>query len=157
VAPSAAVSENRLFLAQEYSRLVAFDLSATPPAQLWEAHDELPDIASPVAGHGFVWIASTYGNVSCHDAATGELRWRHQYDDGFNASPILAGDTLLLLDLAGNLRFLATGGSFEEQAVLPLGDAAFATPAILNDLIIVRTRTQLLCIARNPIEPQNPR
>jgi len=83
--------------------------------------------------------------VSCHDAATGALRWRHQFDAGFNASPILAGDTLLLLDLEGNLHFLATSSSFEEQAVLPLGDAASATPALLDGRIIIRTRTQLLC------------
>ncbi len=146
VAPSAAIADGRLFLAQEYSRLVAFDLTSDPPEELWEAHDELPDISSPVAGHGSVWMASTYGTVSCHDAATGELRWRHEYADGFNASPILAGGGLYLLDLKGVLRVLGTGSEHEELAVVSLGDPCFATPAFLEGRLVIRTRSSLLCL-----------
>jgi outer membrane protein assembly factor BamB len=156
VAPSPAVAEGRLFLAQEYSRLVAFDLATTPPAMLWEQFDELPSIASPVAGHGTVWIASSTGVVSAHNAATGELRWRHEFGAGFNASPLLAGDTLLLLDLEGALHLLATGPTFELLATLPLGDAAFATPAVLNDRLVVRTKTKLLLIEGDPLAKSQP-
>lgn len=145
VAPSPAVADGRLFLAQEYSRLVAFDLSAYPPSKLWEQHDELPDISSPVAGHGLVWVATSAGVVSAHDAVSGDLRWRHEFPDGFNASPVLAGDQLFLLDLKGNLHVLGTGAVLAELATVTLGDDAFATPAFLDGRLVVRTRTKLHC------------
>jgi len=146
VAPSPGFDAGRLFLAQEYGRMVAYDLSATPPAVLWEQFDELPSIASPVAGHGMVWIATSTGVVSAHDAVTGELRWRHEFDEGFNASPLLAGNHLLLLDLGGTLHVLGTGPAYEPLATRAFGEAAYATPAVLPDRLIVRTQSKLVAV-----------
>jgi len=142
VAPSPAVWHDRLYLANAYARLVCYTL-ASEPQQQWTSADALPDVASPVAADGLLFVATSDGALACLDATDGREQWRHSYDTGFYASPILCGDRLYALDRDGVMRIVAAQRVFREIAGCPLGEAADATPAFGDGCIILRSRTHL--------------
>ncbi len=154
VAPSPAADVGRLFVAQEYARLVAVQLGGGEPAQLWEGHDNLPDVASPVAAHGRLWVASSGGVVACYRGEDGTLLWEHAFDQGFYASPIVCGGRLYALDRTGTMQVLGGGDTFELLASNTLGEDAVATPAFVDGRIFIRGAKHLFCI-EDPDGPSN--
>lgn len=149
VAPSVAYWDGRLFAANANARLVCYRLAATPE-KVWEYTDALPDVASPVAVEGLLYMATSGGQLVCLDAADGKEQWKHDYDIGFYASPIVCGDKVYALDREGTMRIVATGRAFREVASCKLGDAADATPAFADGRILIRGRKHLWCIGAAP-------
>lgn len=145
VAPSVAYWDGRLYAANANARLVCYRLAATPE-KVWEYTDALPDVASPVTADGLLYMATSGGQLVCLDAADGKEQWKHDYDIGFYASPIVCGDRVYALDREGTMRIVATGRAFREIASPKLGEAADATPAFADDRIVIRTRKQLWCV-----------
>ncbi|MEE9160309.1 MAG: PQQ-binding-like beta-propeller repeat protein, partial [Gammaproteobacteria bacterium] len=77
---------------------------------------------------------------------TGEAFWDHKFDDGFYASPILAGNLVYALDFAGVMHIFEANENFKSIGSFSIGDKSFCTPAIVGDNIYVRTDKTLLCI-----------
>ncbi len=146
IAPSPAWDAGRVFVAQEYGRLVAFPSETNTPVALWEYNDHLPNVASPVARDGRVWVAAQSGGAACLDGATGALLWEHFFDEGFYASPVISGRHLYLVDRAGTVQILETGTNFTIVATHVLGEACDATPAVGEGILIFRTAGHLICV-----------
>jgi len=149
VAPSPAWDGRYLVLANAYSRLVVFDLSgADGPRQVWEnSEGAWPDVSSPVAVDGLVYVAPDSGDLACYDLATGQEVWKQTYDDGFYSSPVVAAGRVYVTDRTGVVRVVRAGRTFELLAANPLGESADATPAFCGGRVIVRGRTHLFCLA----------
>jgi len=145
VAVSAAATDDIIFIANEYARLVALRIG-DEPVRLWEGDEDLPDAASPVAGTGCLFIPTAYGVFSCRDAATGVLHWTHEFDDGFYASPVLAAGRIYQLDMEGVMHVFKAGPTFELLASNPLGERATSTAAFVGDRIYIRGAKHLVCI-----------
>ena len=92
-------------------------------------YDGLPDVASPVAGDGFVVMAASFGVVTALDAATGQVLVQHEFKTGFCASPIIAGGRLYALDRMGVMRIFSADRSLELLASPAIGEPTVATPA----------------------------
>lgn len=147
VAPSPAWDGGRLFLAQEYSRMVAFELGADAATEVWSYEENLPDVASPVAAHGRVWMATSGGTLTCMDGGDGHVLWSHDFADGIQASPIVAGSRLYVLERSGLMHVLdADSNAFHELAACPLGEEAVATPAFADGTVVIRGAKNLTCI-----------
>ncbi|MEI6212452.1 MAG: PQQ-binding-like beta-propeller repeat protein, partial [bacterium] len=134
VAPSPAYWSGRVLVANAGARMVCYELTAKPEKK-WEYKDELPDVASPVAAGGLVFLASSSGPLVCLDATDGRELWKHEYATGFYASPIVAGNRVYALDRDGVMRIVALERTFREIASCPLGEAADATPAFADGRI----------------------
>ncbi len=142
VAPSPAWWNGRLLVANAYARLVCYPLSAiATPA--WEYTEVLPDVASPVADNGLVFLATSDGRLVCVDVADGKAVWSHEYANGFYASPIVCGTRVYALDREGIMRVVAAERTFREIASCPLGESADATPAFADGQIYIRTKKAL--------------
>ena len=146
VAPSPAYADTKLFIAQEYSKLICFQWQPKgDPTVLWEYKDDLPDIASPVASAKIVWLATSGGILVALDTDTGKLLYEHDYPKGINASPLLLHDTLVVLTLDGTLHFLdATTDSGLERGKLSTSERIHATPFFTSDSIILRGDKMLM-------------
>ena len=148
VAPSPAYAGTKLYIAQEYAKLVCYQWQEKgDPAEEWNYTDMLPDIASLVASAETVWLATSSGTLVALDAATGRERYQHDYSSGINASPLLLGDTLLVLTLDGTLHFLdAASDTPAERGRVSCAERTYATPFIATDSIILRGDKTLMRI-----------
>jgi outer membrane protein assembly factor BamB len=150
VAPSPAILDDIVLVANEYSTTLAVKLSEADGGVaseiLWEYDDSLPEVASPTSGEGYFYIATSMGDFVCLDATTGEEAWRHEFDKGFYSSPVRVGDRLYFADRQGTMHIIKTGGTFELIASLPFPEPVYATPAFLDGRMYVRTASRLMCL-----------
>jgi outer membrane protein assembly factor BamB len=146
VAPSPAYADRRVFVANEYARLAAIELS-NPPTMVWETTSDLPEVSSPVATNDFVFIASSAGAVSCLDAKTGERYWVQDFDRGFYSSTVLVDELVYAMDMKGVTHVFKAATSFELVSKSELGENAVTTPAIMPARIYIRGEKNLYCIS----------
>ncbi len=143
-APSPACAEGRVLVSNQLLALSAVDVSSGKV--LWEAYEDFPDVASPLAFADMVLMAASYGVISCLDASRGDLLWKAEFPTGFYASPVFAGGRLYLLDRDGVMRVFAAQRTKELVGSSPLGEPAEATPAFVGSSIFIRGTGHLFCI-----------
>lgn len=148
VAPSPAFNgKDIVFVGNEYAQATALKLGNGMPEVLWQYDDYLPEIASPVAAEKRFFIPTTAGDMICLDALTGAVLWEQEFDDGFNSSPVLVGDRVYAIDLAGNVYiFDAMADTYHELALIEMGEPVYATPAFAGNRIYIRGDEYLYCI-----------
>jgi outer membrane protein assembly factor BamB len=151
VGTSAAYAEGLVFVANDYAQGTAIRIGAAtggPPATvLWQYSEDLPDVASPLATAQYVFLAGSGGTITCLDAKTGAAHWRQAFDDGFYASPILAGSRVYALDRAGVTHVFDADKSYAARGTAPLGEEAVSTPAFAAGRIYLRGKQSLYCVA----------
>ncbi|MDT8388936.1 MAG: PQQ-binding-like beta-propeller repeat protein [Lentisphaeria bacterium] len=149
VAPSAAYEGGIVFVANEYAQAAGVRVDSGGASEiLWTWDEALPDVASPVAANGKVWLATSAGEVICLQGKTGRVVYRKEFDHGFYASPIVNGDRIYLTDLTGETIVFGTGDTFETLGGGRLGEAAFATPALVRNRLIIRGAKHLFCFGK---------
>ncbi|MDX9973049.1 MAG: PQQ-binding-like beta-propeller repeat protein, partial [FCB group bacterium] len=150
IGPSPAFAKDIVFVAQDYAMASALKLDpagAAPPAIAWEWDETLPDISSPLGTGTHFYIATSGGDLTSLDHATGEEKWTQTFDDGFSSSPVLVGDCVYLLDTAGVMHIFKDADAYEEVASIPFDGEGNATPAYLDGRIYARVGERLYCIA----------
>ncbi len=145
VAPSLAYADGIVFAVNDYARLVGIKLQETPEV-VWEYIDDLSEVASLLATKEFVFMAASFGTISCFDSKTGERYWFHDFDEGFYSSPILVGDKVYCMDMFGVLYIFKTQKEFELISQNELGEHAMTIPAFMHNRIYIRGVEHLFCI-----------
>jgi hypothetical protein len=120
------------------------------PKVLWRSDAALPDAASPLAKDGYVIVPTGFGVVSCLDAKTGKLLWEKEFDRDFWSSRVLAKGRVYLIDSHGGMQVFRLGDAFELLGASGIGEADYATPAIVGGRIYIRGLTHLICVAARP-------
>ncbi len=145
VGPSPAFSEGLVFAANEYATLAAIQPGENPVI-LWNDNEYLPEVSSPVAYNGLLFIATSYGVIACYDMRSGEKYWEHDTGRGFYSSPVIAENKLYVIDLGGNMYIF----NADKEKILTgqplLGENVYATPAFSDGKIIIRGENNLFCI-----------
>lgn len=154
VAPSPAFGAGLVFTANKGAALSAIrpdggsDVTATHVA--WKFQDEetpaLPDIASPACDGKRVYLVESTGVVTCFEAATGRKLWQKEHPGEFKATPVIVGDTVVLMSAGGTIRFLAAADEYKLLGAAKLGEEAGGTPAVLNGRMYLRGVKHLYCI-----------
>ncbi|UCE06087.1 MAG: PQQ-binding-like beta-propeller repeat protein [bacterium] len=145
VAPSLAYADGIVFAVNEYAKLAALKLGGTPE-QIWEVDYDLSEISSPLAVEDYVFVAASYGTVSCFDSKTGERYWYQDFPDGFYSSPILVGDSVYLMDITGTMYIFKAEKEFNLVNKCELGENAVTIPAFMHGRIYIRGFENLYCI-----------
>jgi outer membrane protein assembly factor BamB len=102
-------------------------------------------VPSPISADDYFLVVSDPGHACCFDAATGELVWSERFGP-HHASLVSANGLVYLLDDKGVTRVVRPGPSLEIEAENPLGEKCFASPALSQGHIFLRTFSQLYCI-----------
>ena len=95
------------------------------------------------------------GIVTSFDPESGEVISRGRIEgaiDNFFASPVAADNKIYLVSELGKVVVLTDDGSLEVLAVNDLDDLAYATPAISQGQIFIRTRSALYSFGLQPVE-----
>ena len=130
-------------MASEDYGLVALDLSAADgPAELWRCKKGLPGISSPLVYDGLIYLARDGGVVTTLDAQSGEVLQRNRIPDAMGPcfpSPVAADGVVYIPSNAGQITALEASSEWNILATNDLGEDCYATPAIGEDAIYVRT------------------
>jgi outer membrane protein assembly factor BamB len=145
VGPSAAYNDGLVFATNEYARTVA--INPEPGAEIvWQDDYYLSEASSPVAYNGLLFVATSYGDLVCHDAKSGELIWEKHFSNGIYSSPMIAEDKLYIIDLEGIMRILQANKEGSVISEPELGERAYAIPAFEDGRVYIRGSSALYCI-----------
>ncbi|HZL10808.1 MAG TPA: PQQ-binding-like beta-propeller repeat protein [Prolixibacteraceae bacterium] len=147
VGPSAGYSDGMVFAANEYAKLVGIKLGAKPEI-VWEADEFLPEVSSPLAVNGLVFIATTYGVFACIDAKTGEELWNQEFGDAFYSSPIYADGKVYITDMSGKTHIVKASKDYQLIGTPELGEKAVCSPVFQDRKVYLRGMNQLYCLGK---------
>ncbi len=114
----------------------------------WKYTKTTPYIPSALVVGGIVYVINDGGILMGFDAQTGDLIKRDRMRDAtgqYYASPIAAGDRIILASLQGKLTVVQSGKEFSVLGTTDLGESIVATPSIQDGKLFVRTRKQIFC------------
>jgi outer membrane protein assembly factor BamB len=130
--------------------MAAIDPDKTPPAKVWELKKDTPYVPCVlVKGDRLYWV-SDKGLATCADAKTGKAVWAERVfaTSDVTASPVMAGDKILMISEKGEMAVVKAGKEFEEPALLSLGERVFASPAVADGRVFVRGEGHLFCFGK---------
>ncbi len=147
VGPSPAFYNGIVFAANEYASLLAIK-PGNPATSLWETNEYLPEVSSPVASDGLLFIGTSYGVIVCFDINNGEILWEYESDQGFYASPVIVDGKVYFLDMDGKMHIFSLNKTMTLISEPELGEGAVSTPAFANGKIFIRGYEHLYCIGK---------
>ena len=110
------------------------------------ARRDIPEVPSPIVHQGRVYLIKNGGVLTCIDLKSGErlYRLRTGATGTHYASPVIAGNRLYIAAGNGEVTVLdLSGEKAEVVASNDMGDGTFATPAIVDGVLYIRTHTTL--------------
>ena len=91
-------------------------------------------------------MVSDNGIASCLDADTGKVHWQERIGGNFSASTLYADGRIYLQSEDGVTTVLQAGAKFANLAQSKLAERTFASYAVADRAIYIRTESQLYCI-----------
>lgn len=124
----------------------------TKTHQLWESRKFVPFCASPLACNGYVFTVKDGGIATCYNATTGELlkTKRLSGNNSYYSSPVSTDGRIYTFDQRGKLSVIGAYADWAEIWNADFGEDVYATPAIADDRIYVRTTGHLYCFGNAP-------
>jgi outer membrane protein assembly factor BamB len=113
---------------------------------VWKATRGLPYVPSPLFYEGRIYLVKNGGLASCLDAKTGRISYQEERLGAlgdYYASPVAAAGKICVASQPGVVVVYRAGDTLEVLARNPLNEPLLATPAIVDDTLYVRTRSQL--------------
>jgi outer membrane protein assembly factor BamB len=145
VGPSVGYEDGMVFAANEYAKLVGIKPGGAPSV-VWQADEFLPEVASPLAIKGLLYVATSYGVLACIDAKTGEKLWSQEYGNSFYASPVYADGKVYVTDMEGKTYIVKTTRDYQLISTPQLGEKSVCAPAFANGRVYLRGMNQLYCL-----------
>ncbi len=107
------------------------DITSSEEGHFWTRPHETPDVPSPLAVDGLVYLCRENGNLICMDAKTGEQYYMNRtHADRHRASPVYADGKIFLTSRDGTVTVVKAGKQFEVLATNTLGESISSSPAI---------------------------
>ncbi len=104
-------------------------------------------VASPVLAGGRAFTVSSHRMASCFDASTGKRLWQERLAGrGCFASPVAIADRVYFPDISGLVTVVSAKGEFRKLAENHLGEKMYASPALVDGQLFLRTVGHLWCI-----------
>ena len=120
----------------------------TATAIRWRYQKPVPQVPSTLLYKGVLYMVNDGGVLISFDPATGSVIKQGRLQgaiDKYFSSPVAADDKVFLIGEGGAVSVLKAAGEWEILKVNQLDDECFATPAIADGRIFIRTRSALYC------------
>ena len=115
---------------------------------LWRMQKFLPNVPSPLLYRGVLYIVKDGGILTSLDPASGKILRQGRLPnalDTYYASPVAGGGHVYLVSQQGKMTVLKAGGQWAPVASIDFEDECYATPAIADGRLYIRTRSMLYC------------
>lgn len=146
VGPSAGYADGMVFAANEYAKLVGIKFNGGAPEIAWEADEFLPEVASPLAVNGMLYVATSYGVLACYDSKSGEKLWSQEYGGSFYASPVYADGKVYITDMTGKTYIVKATRDYQLIGTPEIGEKAVCSPIFQDGKVYLRGINNLYCI-----------
>jgi outer membrane protein assembly factor BamB len=110
---------------------------------VWKVKRNVPTRSSVVLGGELLYMVNDGGIASCLEAKTGEQVWNERMGGKYSAAPILAGDRVYFFSEDGQAFVLQAGREYKVLATNKLGDGFMATPGVIGNSFLLRSRSAL--------------
>ena len=113
----------------------------------WESPRHVPFCASPLYDRGHVFTVKDGGIFCSIDATSGKIikTGRLHGTKNYYASPVAGDRKIYLLDEQGGLSVVSAEGRWQLLSAADFGENTYATPAIVDGRIYLRTAGHLYC------------
>jgi outer membrane protein assembly factor BamB len=118
----------------------------TANAIRWRYQKPVPQVPSTLLYHGVLYMINDSGILLSFNPANGNLLKQgrlHGAIDKYFSSPVAADDKVFLIGQGGQVSVVKASGEWEVLAVNELDDECYATPAIADGRLYIRTRSAL--------------
>lgn len=118
---------------------------------VWSNPRGAPFVPSPILVGDHLYLVDDKGVATCLDATSGHMTWRKRFGGAFTASPVAGDGKLYFCDESGKTIVVATDtNKYRELGRNQLDEAIFASPAISQGRLFIRTTGHLYCIGAAP-------
>ena len=138
--------DGALKLMQTLNALVAVRVEGSKSKELWRITKSLPDVPSPLLYQNVLYLLKDGGILTSVDPDTGEVIRRERLAGApgrYFASPVAADGKIYTVSESGKIAVVQAGRQWELLTVNNLGEECYATPALAQRQLLVRTRRAL--------------
>ena len=119
----------------------------TESERLWTIERTAPDGATPVCYGDYVYLVRANGITICADLKTGTKQWEERVAQGEYFCSTIAGDNkVFILGTTGVCTVIEAGPKFNRLAENKLPGIFYASPAISDGILFLRSETSLYAI-----------
>ena len=115
---------------------------------VYQVQSALPYVPTPVAHQGDLFLWSDMGVVTCLKLSTGERLWQERVGGEYYCSPICVNGRIYCASKTGEVVVLEAGPRYKLLARNQLPEGCYATPAVANGCMYIRTYNHLICLTR---------
>ena len=124
------------------------DGNVTSTKVVWKTSEGAPYVPSPVAVGDWFFTSSFTGKAAhCYEAATGNILWKEPLGL-HHASPVAGNGLVYFLNDDGVMHVVRAGPKYELVARNELGEKTYASPALSDGQIFLRSFKNLYCIGK---------
>lgn len=113
---------------------------------LFQRKTTLPYVPTPVGYRNQVYLWTDIGVVVQIDASTGKESQRLRVNGKYSGSPVCVDGRLYCISEAGRVTVVSIDGELKVLGRTSLGGESYATPAIANGRMYLRTFDRLMCL-----------
>ncbi|MBN2807417.1 MAG: PQQ-binding-like beta-propeller repeat protein [Prolixibacteraceae bacterium] len=115
---------------------------------LWRFQSPILQLLTPVMKDGLIYTIDTRNVLYCIDAKTGAEIYSLKRRQKYNSSPVYANGYIYFTSVKGETLVLKAGKDLQIVAENKLPGQVYATPAIAQHSIFIRTDSHLYCIGQ---------
>ncbi|MCK4747469.1 MAG: PQQ-binding-like beta-propeller repeat protein [Bacteroidales bacterium] len=132
---------------EKYSELLAVDPDGegeiTRSNIRWSIKSPPLQLLTPVVKNGLLFTIDSRANLLCLDALTGERVWSEKLKGKYNSSPVWAAGNIYFSSTRGETYVIRAGRTRDVISVNTLEGEIWATPALADGSILLRTSKAL--------------
>jgi len=156
VIPRPILHNNKLFIGTGYNKpnLLAIRLTEetgdlTDTHIAWETDKSVPHTPSLIIVDGGLYFISDKGILTCADPDTGDVHWSKRVPGNYSASPTAVGNNIYFISESGKVTIIeANQEAYKEIAKNDLEERTLASPAVLDNTLLIRTQEYLWKITK---------
>ncbi|MEO1528761.1 MAG: PQQ-binding-like beta-propeller repeat protein [Planctomycetota bacterium] len=127
------------------------DESGTNESVVWSTRRGGCYMSTPVVYGDFLYLGNSNGVLRCRHATTGDLLYEERLGSrsGIIASLVAADGKVYAASENGTVYVVAGGAEYKLLAENKMGEPVFASPAVSEGVIYIRTTKRLVAVAEN--------
>jgi outer membrane protein assembly factor BamB len=114
----------------------------------WRSTKGVSYVPSPISVGDYFFIVSDGGIGTCFEAKSGKIMWQERLGGGHHPSLVAAENHVYFLSDTGLTTVVEAKPEFTIIAKNDLGEKCFASPAITDGQIFIRSDKHLVCIGQ---------
>ena len=156
VVPRPIFGHGLLYVVTDYERPELWAVSpdgrgdVTETRVAWKVTKDMPATASLLLVGDLLYLVNDQGFALCLEAETGNVVWRERLKGKHSASPIFGAGRLYFFSEKNLTTVLEPGREFKVLAENQLDDRVMATPAVVGNALLLRTKTHLYRLEERP-------